>query len=49
MIAECSSKEATQTLAGKLVQNIPVGSVVALIGNLGTGKTTFAQGFAKEL
>jgi tRNA threonylcarbamoyladenosine biosynthesis protein TsaE len=49
MIAECSSKEATQTLAGKLAQNIPVGSVVALIGNLGTGKTTFAQGFAKEL
>ena len=49
MIAECSSKEATQTLAGKLAQNIPVGSVVALIGNLGAGKTTFAQGFAKEL
>ena len=49
MIAECSSKEATQTLAGKLAQKIPVGSVVALIGNLGTGKTTFAQGFAKEL
>lgn len=49
MIAECSSKEATQTLAGKLAQEIPVGSVVALIGNLGTGKTTFTQGFAKEL
>ena len=41
MIAECSSKEETQILAGKLAQKIPVGSVVALIGNLGTGKTTF--------
>ena len=49
MIAECSSKEETQTLAGKLAQKIPVGSVVALIGNLGTGKTTFTQGFAKGL
>ena len=49
MIAECSSKGETQTLAGKLAQKIPVGSVVALIGNLGTGKTTFTQGFAKGL
>ena len=49
MIAECSSKEETQALAGKLAQKISIGSVVALIGNLGTGKTTFTQGFAKGL
>ncbi|MDC0480104.1 tRNA (adenosine(37)-N6)-threonylcarbamoyltransferase complex ATPase subunit type 1 TsaE, partial [Candidatus Marinimicrobia bacterium] len=39
----------TQTFAHQFAQQIPVGSVVALIGNLGTGKTTFTQGFAKSL
>lgn len=49
MVLECHSVEETQSLAEKLAQKIPSGSVVALIGNLGTGKTTFTQGFAKGL
>ncbi len=49
MVVECHSIEETQILARKLAHQIPVGSVVALIGNLGTGKTTFTQGFAKAL
>jgi len=49
MLVECHSIEETHTLAHKLAHKIPVGSVVALIGNLGTGKTTFTQGFAKAL
>ena len=47
MLVECHSIEETHTLAHKLANKIPVGSVIALIGNLGTGKTTFTQGFAK--
>jgi len=39
----------TQEFAQELASKIPEGSVVALIGNLGTGKTTFTQGFAKGL
>ena len=49
MLVECHSIEETHTLAHKLANKIPVGSVIALIGNLGTGKTTFTQGFAKAL
>ena len=49
MVIECHSVEETQSFAAKLSQKFPVGSVVALIGNLGTGKTTFTQGFAKGL
>ncbi|MDO8619243.1 MAG: tRNA (adenosine(37)-N6)-threonylcarbamoyltransferase complex ATPase subunit type 1 TsaE [Candidatus Daviesbacteria bacterium] len=40
----------TQKLAGELAKKfIDSGGVVALIGELGAGKTTFAQGFAKGL
>ena len=49
MIFESNSMDETQTFAHQFAQQIPVGSVVALIGNLGTGKTTFTQGFAKSL
>jgi len=41
--------EETQNFAKNLAVKIPSGSVVGLIGNLGTGKTTFTQGFAKGL
>ncbi len=44
-----SSPEQTQEFAADLARNIPAGSVIALIGNLGTGKTTFTQGFARGL
>ena len=39
----------TQSFAEDLVKKIPLGKVVALKGDLGTGKTTFTQGFAKGL
>ncbi len=44
-----NSVEETQHFAEGLVGKILEGSVVALIGNLGTGKTTFTQGFARGL
>ena len=43
------SPEKTQIFASDLAKNIEPGTVVALIGNLGAGKTTFAQGFAKGM
>ena len=39
----------TYFLARKFAQSISKGNVVALIGNLGTGKTTFTKGLAKAL
>ena len=44
-----NSVEETQAFGAKLAQIIPSGSVLALMGNLGAGKTTFSQGFAKGL
>ncbi len=38
----------TQNLAKKMAQR-PKGNVYALVGELGSGKTTFAQGFAQGL
>ena len=49
MIFNSGSIADTQFLAQKLVEKTKVGSVVALIGNLGTGKTTFTQGFARAI
>ena len=43
------SVDQTQYLARKLSETISVGSVVMLIGNLGTGKTTFVQGLASAI
>jgi len=39
----------TKDFAKNLAKEIPVGTIVALIGELGSGKTTFAQGFAEGL
>ena len=39
----------TKELATKVAKNIAIGTVIALIGDLGTGKTAFAQGFAKVM
>lgn len=44
-----SSAEQTQEIAKKLAQKYKSGGVFALIGSLGAGKTTFAQGFAQGL
>jgi len=49
MTVESHSIQETQSFAITLAKKIPLGSVVALIGNLGTGKTTFTQGFAQGL
>ncbi len=43
------SLDETQELATKVAKNIAIGTVVALIGDLGTGKTAFTQGFAKAI
>ena len=43
------SEKETLRIASNLAQKIKVGAVVALLGNLGSGKTTFAKGFAMGL
>lgn len=43
-----SAKE-TQSYAKELAKNYTNGGVIALSGELGAGKTTFAQGFAQGL
>ena len=45
----CTSVTETQSIAANLANSLPTGIVIALIGDLGSGKTTFAQGFAKGL
>ena len=49
MEIECHSVEETQKFASEFAKTIKVGSIISLNGNLGAGKTTFAQGFAKGL
>ena len=43
------SLDETQELAVKIANEIAMGDVIALIGDLGTGKTAFTQGFAKAM
>ncbi len=43
------SKEETQKIATRVAKRYKKGGVVALVGELGAGKTTFTQGFAKAL
>ena len=49
MIFISQSVEQTHELAKKLAKHVTPGSIISLVGNLGTGKTTFTQGFAKQL
>ena len=49
MEIHCNSADETKKFASKIAKKIKVGSVIALNGDLGTGKTTFSQGFAKGL
>ena len=49
MEIECRSVEETQKFASEFSKTIEVGSIISLNGNLGAGKTTFAQGFAQGM
>ncbi len=49
MIYHSDSVNSTKEFAKKIAANISAGSVIALIGDLGTGKTTFTQGFASGI
>ena len=49
MEIHCKSANETKNFASKIAKKIKVGSVIALNGDLGSGKTTFSQGFAKGL
>ena len=49
MIFNCQSVKETQDLAKKLARNINPGITISLIGDLGTGKTTFTKGFARQI
>ena len=44
-----NSPAETQEFAGDLAKQVDGGRIIGLIGNLGTGKTTFTQGFARGL
>ena len=43
------SVDQTKELAAKFAKGISKGDVIALIGDLGTGKTVFTQGLAKAI
>ena len=45
----CNTVQETKKFASKVSKKIKQGQVIALIGDLGSGKTTFSQGFAKGL
>jgi tRNA threonylcarbamoyladenosine biosynthesis protein TsaE len=44
---DCTSSEATEALAAKLGSSLRGGEVVELVGDLGSGKTTFVRGLAR--
>ena len=39
----------TRAIAGEIARSLPAGSVIALVGDLGAGKTCFVQGVAEAL
>jgi tRNA threonylcarbamoyladenosine biosynthesis protein TsaE len=49
VVATTASADATRALAGRLAPLCRAGDVVLLVGDLGAGKTVFAQGFASAL
>lgn len=49
IVYESNSSEETYNLGIKLAKQAKPGTVYTLSGDLGTGKTVFAQGFAKGL
>ena len=49
MLFNSNSVSDTYQLAKRFTQNISKGNIIALIGDLGTGKTTFTKGVAEAL
>lgn len=46
---ECPGEEATKLIAQKLSEQLVGGEIIELIGDLGSGKTTFVKGLAEGL
>lgn len=44
-----TSSDATKAMAGVVAEHVRPGDLLLLVGDLGAGKTTFAQGFAAAL
>lgn len=49
MVFQSNSDIQTKQFAETLAEKFKAGGVIALMGDLGAGKTTFTQGFAKAL
>jgi tRNA threonylcarbamoyladenosine biosynthesis protein TsaE len=49
LLADTSSAEETRALAGRVAGLVVAGDLILLGGDLGAGKTTFAQGLARGL
>lgn len=49
MTVRTHSDEETKKIARELVERLEPGAVLALVGDLGAGKTTFVQGIAQAL
>ena len=43
------SPEETKEFASQLAKKVPDGKIIALIGNLGTGKTTLAKALSENI
>ena len=49
IVCETSDVGSTRELAARLADHVRDGDLIVLIGDLGAGKTAFAQGFARAL